>query len=206
MRSSSLSPGSGLPDRDYYLRNPSRTRKPNIVTTSRACSHGRWPQAQTHADTIVALETQIAGGQLEPSRKPQPRQDHNPMTLADLTRTRPAFRGRHGWRQPGGRGFSRCRSPNNRFPKLAMIFADATVETMQAWHAFHIVDQAAPFLSKRFEEAGFAFRSGRWPASLKFESVGSVPHNWSTPLSETGWARNMSPVTFRRSPRPRWRK
>jgi putative endopeptidase len=44
-------------------------------------------------------------------------------------------------------------------PRLATIFADASVETLQAWAAFHLVDQTAPYLSQRFAEARFDFRN-----------------------------------------------
>ena len=47
---------------------------------------------------------------------------------------------------------------NTAFPKLAAIFAETPVETLQAWQAFRVVDQTAPFLSPRFVNARFEFR------------------------------------------------
>src|SRR5260370_24098295 len=44
------------------------------------------------------------------------------------------------------------------FPKLAKIFAEAPLATLQAWKAFRVVDQTAPFLSARFVTARFEFR------------------------------------------------
>src|SRR5260370_26141815 len=44
------------------------------------------------------------------------------------------------------------------FPKLAKVFAEAPLATLQAWKAFRVVDQAAPFLSARFVTAQFEFR------------------------------------------------
>jgi putative endopeptidase len=41
------------------------------------------------------------------------------------------------------------------FPKLAEIFAKTPIETIQAWHAFHVADNAAPYLSKMFTDAYF---------------------------------------------------
>src|SRR5690606_38895632 len=43
-------------------------------------------------------------------------------------------------------------------PKLAKIFADADIATLQAWQAFHAIDDAAPLLSSRFANAHFEFR------------------------------------------------
>src|SRR5690606_19549640 len=44
-------------------------------------------------------------------------------------------------------------------PKIAAIFADTPVATLQAWQAFHTTDQAAPRLSRRFADAQWEFRS-----------------------------------------------
>jgi putative endopeptidase len=45
------------------------------------------------------------------------------------------------------------------FPKIADLFAKAPIETLKAWEAFTLVDQAAPYLSKAFDEAHFDFHS-----------------------------------------------
>src|SRR5262249_46553523 len=44
------------------------------------------------------------------------------------------------------------------FPRLAVIFAGTPVETLQAWMAFRVIDEAAPYLSSRFVTARFDFR------------------------------------------------
>src|SRR4028118_2356995 len=48
-------------------------------------------------------------------------------------------------------------------PKLAQIFADADLQTLKAWQMFHTADDMAPFLSKRFVDANFEFRSRLLP-------------------------------------------
>ena len=42
-------------------------------------------------------------------------------------------------------------------PKIAALYARTPVATLKAWQAFHLVDAAAPYLSKRFVIANFAF-------------------------------------------------
>src|SRR5690606_30678620 len=44
-------------------------------------------------------------------------------------------------------------------PKIAAIFAETPVEVLQAWQAFHTTDDAAGFLSQRFSDAQWEFRS-----------------------------------------------
>ncbi len=48
---------------------------------------------------------------------------------------------------------------NTAFPKFAKIYADTPLETLKAWEAFHVTDDAAPYLSKRFVDARFEFRN-----------------------------------------------
>ncbi|HYR30019.1 MAG TPA: M13-type metalloendopeptidase, partial [Thermoanaerobaculia bacterium] len=48
---------------------------------------------------------------------------------------------------------------NTALPKIAKVFAETPVPTLKAWHAFHLADQAAPLLSKRFVDTQFEFRS-----------------------------------------------
>jgi putative endopeptidase len=45
------------------------------------------------------------------------------------------------------------------FPKIASIFEQADLQTLKAWEAFHIIDEAAPLLSKRFVDANWEFHS-----------------------------------------------
>jgi putative endopeptidase len=45
------------------------------------------------------------------------------------------------------------------FPQIAAIFAKTPVETLKAWQAFNLADQAAPYMSKAFDQAQWEFRS-----------------------------------------------
>jgi putative endopeptidase len=47
---------------------------------------------------------------------------------------------------------------NTAFPKLAAIYAKTPIETLKAWQAFNLADQAAPYLSQPFVDARFDFR------------------------------------------------
>ena len=44
------------------------------------------------------------------------------------------------------------------FPKLTEIYAKTPLETIRAWQAFHVADNAAPYLSKPFTDAYFEMR------------------------------------------------
>ena len=84
---------------------------------------------------------------------------YNPMTPAQLTADAPGF----AWSAwLGAADLADAKRlvvrQNTAFPKLAAIFAETPVETLQAWQAFRVVDQTAPFLSPRFVTARFEFR------------------------------------------------
>ncbi|KAK0358224.1 hypothetical protein LTR94_036303, partial [Friedmanniomyces endolithicus] len=84
---------------------------------------------------------------------------YNPTTLAQLGTDAPGFPWQ-AWAQAGGFAGQPqlIVSENTAFPKLAQIFAETPVATLQAWQAFHIADQAAPYLSQAFVDARFDFR------------------------------------------------
>lgn len=46
-------------------------------------------------------------------------------------------------------------SEKSAFPKLAAAYAGTPLETLRAWFAFHVVDNAAPYLSQPFVDAHF---------------------------------------------------
>jgi putative endopeptidase len=85
---------------------------------------------------------------------------YNPMTLAELETNAPGFPWRVAFKEAGIDKADRAVvRQNTALPKIAKVFADSPVPTLQAWEAFHIVDDAAPLLSKRFVDVHWEFRS-----------------------------------------------
>ncbi len=153
--------GLGLPDRDYYLKAAFRDKKAKYRDyVARMLGMVGWPNAQTHADEVVALETQIAEASWSRAESRDRDKTYNPVTPAELDAYAPDF----PWSiwlaaaQVGEPGRVIVRQ-NTAFPRLAKIFADIPVETLQAWQAFRVADQTASFLSRRFVEAHFEFHS-----------------------------------------------
>jgi putative endopeptidase len=153
--------GLGLPDRDYYLREPFKDKKAKYRDyVARMLDMVGWPAAQKSADDIVALETRIAEASWSRAESREQDKTYNPRTTAELAAFAPGF----PWSM--WLGAAQVEQADriivaqlSAFPKLATIFADTPLETLQAWQAFHVVDGAAPFLSKRFVEARFEFRN-----------------------------------------------
>jgi putative endopeptidase len=152
--------GLGLPDRDYYLKDAFRDKKVAYRDyVARLLGMVGWPQAQQRADDVVALETRIAEASWSRAESRDRDKTYNPMTPAELNAMAPGFAW-SAWLAAsdlGGAGRIVVRQ-KSAFPKLAGIFAETPLETLQAWKAFRVVDQTAPFLSARFVTARFEFR------------------------------------------------
>jgi len=152
--------GLSLPDRDYYLRDSFRDKKAAYRDyVARLLGMAGWPEAQQRADDVVAFETRIAEASWSRAESRDPDRTYNPLTPAELDALAPGFPWA-AWLDAAGVPGTRAVVVRQKsaFPKLAKIFAETPVATLQAWMAFRAVDQAAPYLSSRFVTARFEFR------------------------------------------------
>ncbi len=153
--------GLGLPDRDYYLKPSFAPQKAKYQAyVAQMLAMAGWPDAEARAADVVALETRIAEASWTRVEQRDPVKSYNPMSKAELETLAPGF--------PWGPFFEQARlgdlntvvvGEKSAFPKIAAIFADTPVATLQAWQAFAVTDAAAPYLSHRFADAHFAFRN-----------------------------------------------
>jgi putative endopeptidase len=152
--------GLGLPDRDYYLKDAFKDKKAKYRDyIARMLDLVGWPDAKPQADAIVTLETRIADASWSRAESRDRDKTYNPTTPAELGTDAPGFPWT-AWLAAadlGAPGRIVVRQ-KTAFPKLAKIFAETPLETLRAWQAFKVVDQTAPFLSKRFVDARFQFR------------------------------------------------
>jgi len=153
--------GLGLPDRDYYLSDKFKAQKDRyqqyVADMLRLVG---WNEPEKNAADILAMETKIADAQWTRAESRNRDKTYNPMTIAELEKNAPGFPWRVAMKEAGIDKIDRAVvRQNTAFPKLAKIFADTPVGALKAWQAFHVVDDAAPFLSKRFVDANWEFRS-----------------------------------------------
>ncbi len=153
--------GLGLPDREYYLRDnfkPQRERYQKYVADMLQMIG--WSDAEKNAADIVALETKLAEAHWTRAENRDRDRTYNPMTIAELEKAAPGFPWRPYFDAAGlTKSNSAVVRQNTMLPKMAPLFADTPVATLQAYEAFHIADEAAPRLSKRFVDANWEFRS-----------------------------------------------
>jgi putative endopeptidase len=153
--------GLGMPDRDYYLEPQFAAQKAKYEQyVARQLTLAHWPKPAEAAKAIVALETEIAKVSWTRAERRDDEKMYNATAVADLPKLAPGF----DWAAylsgaKLGKTTKVVVGEKTAFPKIADLFAKAPLETLKAWEAFTLVDQASPYLSKAFDEAHFDFHN-----------------------------------------------
>ena len=154
--------GLGLPDRDYYLKPEFAAQKTWYQAyVARMLGLVGWADPEKSAADVVAFETRIAEASWTDVQNRDEVATYNPTKTADLGTLAPGFDWAEFLATEGlgpdklGKDGQVIVAQNTAFPKLAAIYAQTPVATIQAWEAFHVADNAAPYLSKAFTDASF---------------------------------------------------
>ena len=152
--------GLGLPDRDYYLDSKfAAQREAYAAYATQLLTLLGWPDPAAAAARAIAFETRIAEGSWDKAKLRDPTTQYNPHSPAELAALAPGL----DWSallngaNLGGHTRFIVGQPD-AFTRLAATYAATPVETIKAWMAFRVADAAAPYLSKPFADARFAFR------------------------------------------------
>src|SRR5256714_5893766 len=153
--------GLGLPDRDYYLKPDFAAKKDKYRTyAAQLLKLLDWPDADKRAAEIIDFETKIADASWTKTQQRDPVATYNAMSIAELEAFAPKFAWRKFLTEAGLPKVERVVvAEKSAFPKIAEIFDQTSVETLQAWQAFNVADHAAPYLSKAFDDALFEMRN-----------------------------------------------
>ncbi|HEY8573951.1 M13 family metallopeptidase [Phenylobacterium sp.] len=152
--------GLGLPDRDYYLEASfAKHRAEYEKYIARILRLAGWETPDAHAKAILAMETEIAKASWTLAERRDDEKMYNLTETAKLSAVAPGF----DWAAfVQGAKLTKASKvvvqEKSAFPKIAAIYAKTPVETLKAWQAFNLADQAAPYLSDSFEQARFEFR------------------------------------------------
>ena len=153
--------GLGLGDRQMYLDAkfaPQRERY--LAYVAQMLTLAGWPKPAGNAAAIMALETKMAEAHWTRAESRDRDKTYNPIAPAEMQAYAPGFPWAAYFNAAGiGQATQAVMRQNTAFPKLASIYAQADLDTLKAWQAFSVADQAAPLLSKNFVDAEFEFRS-----------------------------------------------
>jgi putative endopeptidase len=153
--------GLGLPDRDYYLKPEFGLQKSAyesyVATLLRLLN---WPDSKIRAQQVVDFETKIAEVSWTKAQQRDPLATYNPMSVEELEKFSPGFAWKKFLQEAKMEKPSRVIvAEKSAFPKLTDIYTKTPVDSIRAWHGFHVADNAAPYLSKAFTDAHFDMRA-----------------------------------------------
>ena len=153
--------GLGLPDRDYYLKDDEQSQKLRTAYKEyvrRLLDLAGHAQASTEAAAVIELETEIAKLHWTRTRNRDRDATYHRLTFNELTALAPQFdwQGLLDAAHIPSRGPFIVRQPDYA-TTVAQLIARAPVSTWRLYFAFHTISAAAPYMSKAFVDAHFAF-------------------------------------------------
>jgi len=186
-----------MPDRDYYLLDEPAYRdyRSQLVTyIGRLLSLGgaSEPEAGAGAQTVMAIETQLAQAQWSRVENRDPIKTYNPLTLAQASKLAPQIdwsalfcRGRLPGRSVRGESAEFSSAPGR-------MTGTVPVGDWRIYFRYKLLDGYAPFLSAAFDELYFDFHqrtswacscsvragSARWRRSTAISVKSSVDCTW----------------------------
>ena len=180
--------GTGLPDRDYYMQ-PSFAAKKRAyqLYVGHMLDLIGWPNSATQAGRVVDFETKLAEAQWAKAERRDPVKTYNPTRIADLKTLAPGF----DWTAYlDGAGLSHADvlvlQEKSAIVAETRIAASTDLDTLRAWLAFHLVDNAASVLPKLFVATSFDFNG---------KTLGGQPQNeprWKRGVTATSSAMGMA--------------
>jgi putative endopeptidase len=151
--------GLGLADRDYYVSHAFIARKnayrDYIARTLRLVGYA---DPDANAAAIVGLETRIAKVSWSEAQRRDVSATYNPMTVGRLQGVAPGVSWRAFLNALGmGNSAHVVLAEKSAVVAVTRLYAQSALGTLKAWQAFHTIDNASRFLSRRFVDSRFAF-------------------------------------------------
>lgn len=183
--------GLGLPDRDYYLKPEfAKKREAYQAYITQALTLIKWPEPATAAAAIVAFETKLAGVHWARADLRDPQKTYNPMTVSALEKAAPGFDWltwltAAGLPKEGLENRTLIVGEPSAITGEAALLASADTGLLQAWLAFHTVENASPYLPDAFVQARFTF-------SKALSGQPALPARWKRGVQATSSAMGMA--------------
>jgi len=154
--------GLALPDRDYYLVDtfkPQREAYRAYVARALAMA-GQPATGASSPDAVLAFETEIAKVSWPVADRRDLGKINNPMTLAELRAYAPGFDWAGFFAGAGVATVGKIIvQEKSAIKAIAAIYAATPIETVKAWEAVQTIEQASPYMSKRYVDSRFQFIS-----------------------------------------------
>jgi putative endopeptidase len=201
--------GLGLPERDYYLKTDDASKKLRdayvayIARTLELVGVSK-DDAAKQASSTLDFETRIAKASLPIVEMRKPENRYHPVSVAEADAATPHF----SWTKflaaqhvPADK-FSL--SQPQFFAEIDRMLGDVPADQWRGYLRFHVVNGAAPFLSKAFVDANFDFYSktlrGQTDQKPRWKRVlNTVDREMGMALGQLYVAKNFSPESKARA-------
>jgi len=154
--------GLGLPDRDYYRKDDEKlkaVREQYIAHIEKLFTMAGESDAHESAVQILKLETAMAALQWTRVENRNPEKTYNKLALADLDKLTPGYEWKRYLEATGIAGkvdYVIVNQPSY-FTGLAKLIGETPLPVWKTYFKWHVLSAAAPYLSKDFVAARFAF-------------------------------------------------
>jgi predicted metalloendopeptidase len=154
--------GLGLPDRDYYLKDDAKLkaiRDQYLEHIEKLFALAGEANAHESAAEILKFETAMAALQWTRVENRDPQKTYNKLALADLAQLMPGYAWDRYLQASGivGKVDYVIISQPSYFTGLAKLIADTPLPVLKTYFKWHVLTASAPYLSKDFVAARFAF-------------------------------------------------
>lgn len=151
--------GLGLPEREYYFADQFKKQREAyrayIARTMKVLGNADPEKA---ADTVMAFETGIAERSWKAADRRQIEKLNNPMSTAELMAFAPGIDWTAFFAGAGIPAQKRMIVGENSAVKaISAYYAQTPLETLKLWQAFHLTQQAAPYLNKAMVDSRFEY-------------------------------------------------
>jgi putative endopeptidase len=160
-------------DRAYYVTPQLADKKSAYLAyVTQVLTMIGWEAPERSAAAVLSFETSVAKVSWTNRKRRDPEKTYNPVSIRALAKNTP-FPWRRFLASADLDSLNRVvMAEKSAIPKIAAVYARTSLETLKAWQSFHLTNTAAPYLSKRFVSAHFAFHE------RTMNGVAEQPERW----------------------------
>jgi len=155
--------GLGLPERDYYFREDEKSKEQREAYVKHVARMfellgERAETAAKKAAAVMRIETALAKGSLEVTKRRDPKNVWHKKTVAELEKLGPRFDWKAYFRAVGAPEFEELNVDTPPFIEaMNALLERESLEDIQTYLTWQLVRRAAPLLPKAFVQENFNF-------------------------------------------------
>jgi putative endopeptidase len=156
--------GLTLPDRDYYIKDDQKMKDMRqglveYVSQLFVLAGQSTQQADGSAQTVLRIETALAKASMDRTARRDPKNRDHKMTRDEAVALGPDFYLNEYFTEVGAPNFSQLNVVNpDFFKQVNGVIESESLESLKIYVSWHVLNAAAPWLSKPFVDDNFKFQ------------------------------------------------